>query len=77
MTVKIALTQLACGPDVKANEQKHIAHIREAAANGAKIIGLQELFNAQYFPQTVAVEGYQFAAKIPSELTQTDRKSVV
>ena len=71
MIVKIALTQLACGTDVKANEQKHIAHIREAAANGAKIIGLQELFNAQYFPQTVAVEGYQFAAKIPSELTQT------
>ena len=71
MIVKIALTQLACGTDVKANEQKHIAHIREAAANGAKIIGLQELFNAQYFPQTVAVDGYQFAAKIPSELTQT------
>ena len=71
MIIKIALTQLACGTDVKANEQKHIAHIREAAANGAKIIGLQELFNAQYFPQTVAVEGYQFAAKIPSELTQT------
>ena len=71
MIVKIALTQLACGTDVKANEQKHIAHIREAAANGAKIIGLQELFNAQYFPQTVAVAGYQFAAKIPSELTQT------
>lgn len=71
MIVKIALTQLACGTDVKANEEKHIEKIREAAANGAKIIGLQELFNAQYFPQYVDVKSYKYAEKIPSELTQT------
>lgn len=71
MIVKIALTQLACGENVQANEQKHIEKIREAAVNGAKIIGLQELFNAQYFPQTVEVKNYRYAAKIPSDLTHT------
>lgn len=70
-TIKIALTQLACEENVPDNEQKHIDKIREAAANGALIIGLQELFNAQYFPQTVDVRNYRFAARIPSTLTDT------
>jgi len=68
---KIAILQLACGTDVAANEEKHIARIREAAANGAQIICLQELFNAQYFPQYVQVESYRYAQKIPAP--NTDR----
>jgi N-carbamoylputrescine amidase len=71
MKVKIALTQLACSENVADNVQKHIEKIREAAAQGAKIIGLQELFNAQYFPQTVNVKNYQYATRIPSDLTRT------
>ena len=71
MTIKIALTQLVCGENVQANVQKHIEKIREAAANGAQIICLQELFNARYFPQYVQVKSYRFAEKIPSELTKT------
>jgi N-carbamoylputrescine amidase len=67
--MKIALTQLACGPNVAENVEKHISKIREAAANGAQIIGLQELFDAQYFPQTVDVNGYKFAQTLPSETT--------
>jgi N-carbamoylputrescine amidase len=70
-TIRIALTQLACGENVRENEQKHIEKIREAAANGAQIIGLQELFHAQYFPQTVDVNNYRFATKIQSEVTST------
>jgi N-carbamoylputrescine amidase len=68
--VKIALTQLACSPDVAENEAKHIEKIREAAQNGAQIIGLQELFNAQYFPQYVKVENYGYAQPIPSATTE-------
>jgi N-carbamoylputrescine amidase len=71
MTVKIALTQLACSPNVAENEVKHIEKIREAAQNGANIIGLQELFNAQYFPQYVNVESYKYAQPIPSATTET------
>jgi N-carbamoylputrescine amidase len=67
--VKIAITQLACSPDVDANIARHIEHIRVAAAAGAQIICLQELFDAQYFPQTVDVKNYRFARPIPSELT--------
>jgi N-carbamoylputrescine amidase len=66
---KIAITQLACSPDIAANIDKHERYIREAAANGAQIIGLQELFDAQYFPQFVEVKSYQFARKIPDAVT--------
>jgi N-carbamoylputrescine amidase len=70
MKIKIALTQLACSENVADNLQKHLEKIREAAAQGAKIVCLQELFNAQYFPQTVNVKNYQYATRIPSDLTQ-------
>jgi N-carbamoylputrescine amidase len=73
--LRIALTQLACGPDVAANEAKHIEHIRKAAQQGAQIIALQELFNAQYFPQYVRVEGYRYAQTIPC--TTTDRMAAL
>lgn len=68
--VKIALTQLHCGEDVTANEEKTVEKIREAAAKGAKIICLQELFNAQYFPQYVNVKSYRYAQPVPSPLTE-------
>jgi N-carbamoylputrescine amidase len=70
MTIKIALLQLACGENVAANETKHVEYIREAAANGAQIIGLQELFNAQYFAQYVDVKSYKYAQKIPCDTTE-------
>jgi N-carbamoylputrescine amidase len=70
-SVRVALLQLACGEDVAANEAKHIRYIREAAANGAQIIGLQELFNAQYFPQFVQVQSYRYAQTIPCSTTDT------
>ena len=74
MTIRIALLQLACVENVAANEAKHIEKIREAAANGAKIIGLQELFNAQYFAQYVDVKNYKYAQKIPCDTTDTMSK---
>jgi N-carbamoylputrescine amidase len=64
--MKIAIIQVACGPDILANEEKHQIKVREAAAAGAKIICLQELYNAQYFPQYVKVDSYKFAQKIDS-----------
>jgi N-carbamoylputrescine amidase len=64
--MKIAIIQMACGPDILANEEKHQQKVREAAAAGAVIICLQELYNAQYFPQYVKVDSYKFAQKIDS-----------
>jgi N-carbamoylputrescine amidase len=71
MLVKIAITQLSCSPNVDENITKHIQHIRIAADNGANIICLQELFDAQYFPQTVDVNNYKYARTIPSDLSNT------
>ena len=67
---KIALIQTDCGVDIADNEARHIALIKRAAANGAQIICLQELFNAQYFCQRVRVENYRFAQPIPSPTTE-------
>lgn len=47
--VTVAATQFACGWDSQANIAKAEALVRRAAAGGAQIILLQELFEAPYF----------------------------
>ncbi|MGB0854449.1 MAG: N-carbamoylputrescine amidase [Pikeienuella sp.] len=47
--VTVAATQFACGHDQAANADKAEALVRDAAAKGAQIILLQELFEAVYF----------------------------
>ncbi len=49
--VKLGLVQMSCGDDVAENDDKAIGHVRQAAAQGANIICLQELFKSRYFPQ--------------------------
>jgi len=50
--VTFAATQLAISWDIEANLLKCEHTIREAAANGAQVILLQELFEAPYFCKT-------------------------
>lgn len=45
-TVKVGLVQMSCVADKEANLKKAIEKIREAAAKGAQIICLQELFTS-------------------------------
>lgn len=47
--VKVAATQFACSADADRNVQKAEALVRQAAAQGARIILLQELFQTPYF----------------------------
>ena len=47
--VKVAVTQMASHNDWKKNCDRGEALVREAAAKGAKLILLQELFDADYF----------------------------
>lgn len=47
--IKVATTQFACSKDADANVQKAEALVRQAAAEGARIILLQELFQTPYF----------------------------
>ena len=49
--VTIALIQSKVTEDVRSNVAKTIERIGEAAAKGAEIIALQELFQTPYFPQ--------------------------
>ncbi|MBY6069340.1 N-carbamoylputrescine amidase [Leisingera aquaemixtae] len=49
--VTVAATQMACSADVKSNVENGERLIREAAAKGANIILLQELFEGHYFCQ--------------------------
>ena len=45
----VAATQFACGPDIKTNVDKAEALVRQAAAKGAQVVLLQELFETPYF----------------------------
>lgn len=47
--VTVAATQMACTQDVTGNVEQAVALVREAAAKGAQIILLQELFQTLYF----------------------------
>jgi N-carbamoylputrescine amidase len=47
----VAATQMACGPDARENILRAETLVRRAAADGAKIILIQELFETPYFCQ--------------------------
>ncbi|WP_119462385.1 N-carbamoylputrescine amidase [Rhodospirillaceae bacterium SYSU D60014] len=47
--VTVAATQFACGPKVAENVAKAEQMVRDAAAKGAQVILLQELFETPYF----------------------------
>ncbi|MGO0059727.1 carbon-nitrogen hydrolase [Brevibacillus fluminis] len=68
--VTIGLIQGKCGKDIAQNVEYHVQKVEEAAKKGAQIICLQELFNAQYFCQTVNVEHYNLAEPIDSPTLQ-------
>ena len=50
--VNIGLIQMTCNEDTRANFDKAIDFIREAAGLGAQIVCTQELFKSPYFCQT-------------------------
>ncbi len=47
--VTFAATQMACGDDRRGNVERADRQVRDAAARGAKVILLQELFETPYF----------------------------
>jgi N-carbamoylputrescine amidase len=65
MPFLIALIQQPVPTDAKAAVEAAIAKIREAAQRGAKIICLQELFNAPYFCKVTDAERFDLAEAIP------------
>src|SRR6185436_13545928 len=68
--VKIGLVQMTCSAALAENLAKAIARVREAAARGAQIVCLQELFTSQYFCQIEDHKYFQLAEEIPGPSTQ-------
>jgi len=50
-TLNLGLIQMSCQEDIKANFDKTVLKIKEAADQGAQIICTQELFQSPYFCQ--------------------------
>lgn len=69
-SVKIGLVQTRCGADVQENVQKAVQRTREAAAQGAQIICLQELFASVYFCQVEDHKYFALAEEIPGPSTE-------
>ncbi len=64
--VTIAATQMACSPDRDKNIAKAEMLVRNAAAGGARIILLQELFETLYFCQSQKQDFFSLATDIQS-----------
>ena len=67
--VKIGLVQMTCSAVPAENLAKAIERVREAAALGAQIICLQELFTSLYFCQAEKHDYFALAEKIPGPTT--------
>lgn len=74
-SVRIGLVQMSCVGDPKANIQNAVSKIRIAAARGAKIVCLQELFSTRYFCRTESVKSFDLAEKIPGPVTDALSKT--
>src|ERR1700710_1601642 len=67
--VKIGLVQMSCTSDKAANLQKAMDKVREAAAKGAQIVCLQELFTSLYFCDVEDYDNFKLAEAIPGAST--------
>lgn len=63
-TIKVAATQMTCSSDKHENIAKAETLVREAAAQGAQIILLQELFESLYFCQAEKPEFFDLATEL-------------
>src|ERR1700759_2049425 len=66
---RLALIQTSCALDPNENLAKTEWKIREAAAEGAQVVCLQELFRSQYFCREENHELFALAESIPGPST--------
>ena len=67
----VALVQMQCGAEPAANLAKAIGFVEEAAALGAGIVCLPELFRSQYFCQSEDHANFALAEEIPGPTTES------
>jgi N-carbamoylputrescine amidase len=66
----IGLIQMRCSSDPAANLATAVARIEEAAARGAAVVSLQELFRSPYFCQSESPAVFDLAEPIPGPSTE-------
>lgn len=66
----IGIVQMSCTPEPEQNLEHAIAQVREAAAKGAELICLPELFLTQYFCQREDAALFDLAEPIPGPTTK-------
>ncbi|MBA3659708.1 MAG: carbon-nitrogen hydrolase [Gemmatimonadales bacterium] len=69
-TVTLGLVQHRCTPDPAENTETAMRGVRDAAARGAQIVCLPELFRSQYFCQTEDHRFFELAEAIPGPSTE-------
>jgi N-carbamoylputrescine amidase len=69
--VKVGVVQMSCTAEKDKNLAKAIEKIKEAAAKGAQIVCLQELFTSLYFCDEENHDNFSLAESIPG--SSTDR----
>src|SRR6266487_3602418 len=72
--IKVGLVQMSCVADKAANLEKAINKIKEAAASGAQIVCLQELFTSLYFCDVEDYDNFKLAESIPGPSTEALNK---
>ncbi len=70
-TIKAGMIQMTCCPEKASNLGKAKKNVREAAAMGAKVICLQELFSTTYFCWEENYDNFLLADAIPGPVTET------
>lgn len=68
--VNVGLVQMSCTATKEENVHKAIVRIKEAAAQGAQIICLQELFASLYFCDVEDYDNFGLAEPIPGPTTE-------
>ena len=68
--MRVGLLQMSCVEDPQANLEKAVVRIKEAAAQGAQIICLQELFKSRYFCQVEDHANFSLAEEVPGPTTK-------
>ena len=61
---------MSCEAEPRRNLEKALTRIEEAAARGAKVICLQELFHSRYFCQSEEARNFDLAEPIPGPTTE-------
>ncbi len=75
MKVTVGLIQMSMCDDREKNVEKAVRMVGDAAARGAGIVCLPELFSSPYFPQSEKADAGVFAEPVPGKTTDALSKA--